>query len=339
MPVSSSRASTVVLAGLLSLLPVTILFWSYYVRERLPSVPGRVVTRFFAIGMVTVVPAVLLERFIFFSAQRFSPVAASAFFAESYSASSPRDLLIALVISFGIVALVEEGTRFVFLRFLFRKAPELDQVVDGLQVGVASGIGFAFVENTLYFLRLLERLDFDTLAVVFFLRFLISTFGHIVFGGMMGYQLAKATAEPLERRTRLWRAFLVPWVFHGLFDLFLSIQLSAYTIVLLLLPLFYLWSLYRHPQLHELFRLRGRLLRSPVLAHPRRRQVWRRMPVEPLLTIPWCPTCLTPLSPPAESDVPFHRGKRGGAECPGCGTKFTRPVPATPLPLTAVPSK
>lgn len=326
MPLASSSLSVAVLAALLSLLPVTILFWAYYLRERTPSVPGRVITRFFAVGMAAVVPALLVERFVFSSVQRFSPVAASLFFAESFPLETLRDLLLAVAVSFGLVALVEEGFRFLLLRSLLRRSAELDQVVDGLHVGVASGIGFAFVENTLYFLRLFERGDFDTLAVVFFLRFLVSTFGHVAFGGIMGVELAKAAADPLERRARVWRAFLVPWVLHGLFDLFLSVELSVYTVVLLQIPLVYLWTLYRSPKLHERFRLHGRFLLAPVGAERILPRVWRRSPIEPLPTIPWCPTCLTPLtltprSPAAVSPRAVHGRQR--RLCAVCGTVFT----------------
>lgn len=337
---SSSSFSVVVLAGLLSLLPVVVLFWAYYLRERAPSVPGRVVAKFFALGMVVVAPAVLIERLVFFSVQNFSPVATSALFAESYSLATVQELLLAITISFGVVALAEEAVRFVLLRFLVRQTPEVDQIVDGLQVGVASGIGFAFIENTLYFLRLLERLDFDTLAVVFFLRFLISTFGHISFGGIMGYNLARAMANPLERRGRLLRAFLLPWAIHGLFDLFLSIQLPGYTVILLLIPLFSLWTLYRHPRLSERFRLHGRLLRVPVGSHPHSRHPWRRAPVDPLPTIPWCPTCLTSLPhAPAHSATDLEDTHTTGTACLTCGTRFTRPLPPAAMPLTPAPSR
>lgn len=317
--------SLVVLAALLSLLPVVLLFWVYYLREREPSVPGRTVTRFFAAGMLTVVPAIFFESGAHALAGEVSPVVASAFFTEFFSVHGLKDLILAFFIAFGVVALVEEGFRFFLLRFLFRKSAELDQVVDGLQVGVASGIGFAFVENTLYFLRLLQHLDFDTLAVVFFLRFLISTFGHISFGGIMGIGLLRAMADPLERRSRLWGAFLVPWVLHGLFDVLLSIRLSAYTVLFLLLPLFYLWAVYQSPQSHERFRLHGRLLRSPVRGRPWLLFPWRRPPVEALPTIPWCPTCSAPLD-------------LASTLCPVCGTVFHRKTPPSALPFASPPS-
>ncbi len=316
--------SLVVLAALLSLLPVVLLFWIYYLREREPSVSSRVVTRFFAAGMFTVLPAIILESGAHAVTQEVSPILAGAFFTEFFAVRNVPELLLAFVVAFGVVALVEEGFRFLVLRFIFRRSAELDQVVDGLQVGVASGIGFAFVENTLYFLRLFQRLDFNTLAVVFFLRFLISTFGHISFGGVMGVELARATASPLDRRSRLWRAFLIPWVLHGLFDVLLSIRLSAYTVLFLLLPLFYLWTLYHSPQLHERFRLHGRMLRIPIHGRPWALLRWRRPPVEVLPTIPWCPTCLMPI---AQRD----------ARCATCGTVFHQKAPIEALPFSSLP--
>lgn len=304
--------SLVVLAALLSLLPVVLLFAAYYLREREPSIPARFVTRFFAAGMVTVLPAILIETGAHRLFSAVSPSLGGAFFVEFARVESAADLLLAGFIAFVVVALTEEGFRFLLLRYVFRQTPEVDQVVDGLQVGIASGIGFAFVENTLYFLRLFQRLDFDALAVVFFLRFLISTFGHIAFGGLMGVELARAMASPLERRRHLWRAFLLPWVVHGLFDVLLSIRLSAYTVLFLLLPLLSLWLTYRSPQSLEVFRLHGRMLRSPVRIRRPALLPWRRPPLEALPAIPWCPTCLTPRAEESR-------------QCLSCGTLFRLP--------------
>lgn len=318
----TENISVIIVAALLSLLPVVLLFWAYYLRERTPTVPGRVITRFFAAGMFTVLPALVLETGAHTVVGEVSPVLASAFFAEFFALNVARDLFLAFLVSFMVIALVEEGLRYLFLRLLFARSEEINQTVDGLQVGVASGIGFAFVENTLYFLRLLERLDFDTLAVVFFLRFLISTFGHIAFGGVMGLELTHALARPLERRSRLVRAFVLPWAMHGLFDFLLSVRLSAYTVLLLLIPLIGLWQLAHAPQLHEQFRIRGRFLKFPVRTSRRSFGLWRRPPLDLLPMVPWCPNCL-------DRRVPER------AACVSCGTPFTRAemAPASPAAL------
>ncbi len=313
-----------VLAGLLSLLPVVILFWVYYLKEGEPSVPGRVIFRFFASGMLAVLPAILLERGIYIASREVSPVAASAFFTEFFTLEHLTELGIAFVIAFGVVALVEEGVRYVLLRFLFWRTAEIDQIVDGLQVGMAAGLGFAFIENALYFLRLFQGFEFGTLAVVFFLRFLISTFGHITFGGIMGYELARAVAHPVGRSVHLRRAFWIPWVIHGLFDFLLSIRLSAYTVLFLLVPIAYLWFLYRMPQLHERFRLHGRILRAPIRGRPWVFPRWRRPSVDVLPVMPWCPVCLQPLPEVPASRSLLQRFGKFRLQCPSCGVTLSQ---------------
>lgn len=330
MVTNSDVIALTVLAGLLSLLPVVILFWVYYLKEGEPSVPGRVVLRFFAAGMFAVLPAILLERGVYAASQRISPVAASAFFTEFFTLERPTELLVAFLVAFGVVALVEEGVRYLFLRFLFRRAIEIDQIVDGVQVGMAAGLGFAFIENTLYFLRLFQGFEFQTLAVVFFLRFLISTFGHVAFGGIMGYELARAFSNPVGRSAHLWKAFWVPWVAHGLFDFLLSIRLSAYTVLFLLLPLLYLWFLYRTPQFHERFRLYGRVLRAPIRNGPRLFPRWRRPPVDVLPVMPWCPTCLQPLPEFIPPRSALRRLAGFSLRCPSCGITLYQKPGVTP---------
>lgn len=319
MTESSDVVALAVLAGLLSLLPVIILFWVYYLKEGEPSVPGRVVMRFFAAGMIAVPVALVLERGVYELTRVAAPTLAQAFFTDKFVLRHGKEILIAVVIAFGFVALIEEAVRYLILRFLVFRASELDQVVDGVQVGVAAGLGFAFFENTLYFLRLFQGLEFGTLAVVFFLRFFISTFGHLAFGGIMGYQLTRALVDPVNRRGHLARAFWLPWLCHGLFDVFLSVRLSAYTVIFLLLPLAGLWFVYRSPQFQQRFRLAGRMLRAPISARPVAPRAWRRPPLEVLPLMLWCPTCLAPLP-----RAPHGGSAEPRAHCLSCGTLFLR---------------
>ncbi len=111
-------------------------------------------------------------------------------------------------------------------------------------IGLAAGLGFATLENTIYFLNLIQQGNFDTLIFVFFLRFAISTLAHISFGGIMGALLARGLFSVYRPKRQLFQAFALPWLVHGLFDLLLSINLSMYAVILLLPPLFIMifWS-------------------------------------------------------------------------------------------------
>ena len=307
----SDSIAIIVIAALLSLLPVVILLWIYYVRERSPSVRGPTMTRFFALGMLSVAFAVVLERAIYALWRGVSPATSRVFFAEGIAAADLSALVTTAAVSFGVIAVVEEGVRYILMRVLFHRTQDFDQLIDGVQYGFALGLGFSFIENTLYFLQLFRSLDFDTLVVVFFLRFLISTVGHLSFGGVMGYFLAAARVFPSERRRYLQYAFFFPWLMHGLFDTLLAVQLSFYTVLLLLLPAYLFWSWFQDERMFELHVLRGRRLRFPVA--PTKRDIPSPRPhvVEVLPAMKSCPNCYVPLQETSK-------------QCPSCGLRLHR---------------
>jgi RsiW-degrading membrane proteinase PrsW (M82 family) len=309
-PFSDSIAITVI-AGLLSLLPVVALLWVYYVREQRPTVSGRTVARFFLLGMLSVGGSVLLERGVYEFWKWISPDTASAFFADTLSLTDLPSLVAAALVAFGIIALAEEGVRYLLMRRAFQRPSDFDQLIDGVQYGFALGLGFAFVENTLYFLQLFRGLDFDTLAIVFFLRFLISTIGHLSFGGVMGYFLAMAAIHPGECRVFLRRAFWIPWIMHGFFDTLLSVQLSFYTVLLLSIPLIIFWQWFQDDRMFELHMLRGRRLRFPVASKQPALVSPRPYVVEAIPSMTLCPNCTAPVG---DTD----------RQCRSCGLKLYR---------------
>ncbi len=211
-----------IIAGLLSLLPTVVLLWIYYVRERQPTISGSGIAKFFSIGLVSVGFSVVLEKSIYSLWKFLSPSSSQMFFTENISFGSITSILIAAGVSFVVVALIEEGVRFLLSGYMIRRVIELNQIIDGVQLGIAMGLGFAFLENTLYFLQLFKGYDFNTLVVVFFLRFLISTVGHLSFGGVMGYYLAMGEIYPIERKSFMIKALLLPWLMHGFFDFLLK---------------------------------------------------------------------------------------------------------------------
>jgi len=311
--VLSDMISIAIIAGLLSLLPVVALLWVYYVRERQPSVSGSSVSRFFALGVASVIVSVLLEKAIYMVWCIISSGTCHLFFPESSFEFSLFSVSISAVIAFAVIALVEEGSRYVFMRFLMKNTPDMDQVIDGVQFGIALGLGFAFLENTLYFLELFKGFEFDTLVIVFFLRFLISTVGHMSFGGFMGYYLARAQFNPADRKSLLRQAFVYPFLMHGLFDFLLSIQLSFYTVLLLVFPIVMFWVWWHDDQLFHVFVLNGKRLKFPVAARPESVPASNKHIVEILPSMHSCPNCYV-----AIDDVQ--------TKCKSCGVRFHRKI-------------
>jgi RsiW-degrading membrane proteinase PrsW (M82 family) len=305
----SDAISIVIIAALLSLLPVVILLWIYYVRQKQPSVSGTSVAKFFAMGIVCVGVSVLLEKGVYSLWGFLSPGTVDLFFSENIIIDSFFAILLAGLISFGVISLVEEGSKFFFMRFLVRRMTDIDQIIDGVQLGIALGLGFAFLENTLYFLKLFRSFEFDTLVIVFFLRFLISTVGHICFGGFMGYYLTRAKFHVTEKRAFSRKAFLYPFLMHGFFDFLLAIQLSFYNVILLSVPVLILWLWWHDERLFHIYVLNGKSLLSPLSSQEKKIYSTNKLAVEIIPSMKACPNCYVPI-------------KDGQEKCSACGAKF-----------------
>lgn len=232
--------SLAILAFLLSLLPAGLFLWLWYLRRHDRPVPIRAVLYGMVVGVAIVAPAFFFESRTHALWEYLSPTTAHNFDGALLPLQQPLDIILPAIGTFLVVALIEEGLRFAALFFWFRKSRAVDQIFDGLVIGLAAGLGFATLENTIYFLSLIREGSFDTLIFVFFLRFIISTLAHISFGGIMGAMIAKGIFSVYRPRRYLLHAFLVPWCIHGLFDLLLSINLSIYAVILLVPPLWVL---------------------------------------------------------------------------------------------------
>ncbi len=213
-----------IIAFLLSLLPAGLFMWLWYLRRHDRPVPVSAVIKAFVGGMVIVLPAFYLERLAPDVWANLSPGTAHYYDGALLPLQGVGELLLAAVGTFVVVATVEEGLRYLFLYFWLRFGRAVDQVFDGLVVGLAAGLGFATVENTIYFWNLFDSGQFDTLVFVFFLRFMISTLAHISFGGIMGALLTRGLFSIYRPGVLLLQAMLLPWFMHGLYDLLLGIN-------------------------------------------------------------------------------------------------------------------
>lgn len=234
-----------IIAFLLSLLPAGFFVWFWYLRRHEKALSAKVVAGAFLTGIALVLPAFWFEDLAGRLWSIFSPATVNYYASAPIPLQTWQDIALPALGTFLIVATVEEGLRYIALRSWMRFAKgSIDQIFDGLIIGVAVGVGFATLENTLYFLNLFREAHYETLVFVFFLRFLVSTLAHISFSGTMGVLLARNTFEFLSSKNYALIAFLVPWFIHGLFDWTLSIHFGMYSAFILLpalLVLFY-WS-------------------------------------------------------------------------------------------------
>lgn len=251
-----------IIAFLLALLPAGFFIWLWYLRRHSRSVPARTVALAFIGGLAIVLPAFWMEDLAERLWQVISPATAHFFAGAALPLMRVSDILLPAFGTFAIVAIIEEGMRYGLMRTWIKRSRVVDQVFDGLLIGVAVGLGFATLENTIYFLGLFRDGSFDTLVFVFFLRFIISTLAHISFSGLMGALIARGIFDLFNGRAFLISAFLIPWFLHGLYDLLLGINYGVYAVLVLLPPLLILIYWTNRRDFFVVHRKNGRFLAS-----------------------------------------------------------------------------
>lgn len=113
------------------------------------------------------------------------------------------------------VALVEEFSKFIFIRFVLYYNKNFNEPFDGIVYACMVGMGFATLENILYV--------FQYGAPTGFIRMFTAVPAHATFAVLMGYFLGKAKFTHRKEIYYSFVALLTPTVFHGAYDYFLFI--------------------------------------------------------------------------------------------------------------------
>jgi RsiW-degrading membrane proteinase PrsW (M82 family) len=116
-----------------------------------------------------------------------------------------------------VVALSEEGSKFLVLRWYAYPKRAFREPFDGIIYSVMIGMGFATVENIEY----VRQFGLETGVS----RFFLAIPAHAAFAVLMGYPVGQAKFA--TRGLAVWlmaRGLLVAVFFHGSFDLFLFLQ-------------------------------------------------------------------------------------------------------------------
>jgi len=118
--------------------------------------------------------------------------------------------------AFAVVALSEEGSKFLVLRFYAFPKRVFREPFDGVVYGVMIGMGFATVENIEY----VHKFGLETGVS----RFFLAIPAHAAFAVLMGYPVGRAKFSRGRRVWLLLWGLFVAVLFHGSFDFFLFVQ-------------------------------------------------------------------------------------------------------------------
>jgi protease PrsW len=202
----------------LSLAPVALLFWFFYVRDKYEKEPPALLVRLFAFGAFSVLPAIafslLLGRF---TALYLIPGTFNYLLIENY-----------LVIGF-----IEEMVKLYVVVAVAYGHPAYNEPYDGIIYAVTAALGFAAVENIMYVYQ-------GGLAVGV-ARMLLAVPAHALFGSFMGHYLSRSKFSSSGRSSGfMYLALIVPALLHGTYNSLLST--GRLELAVLVVPLsLYMW--------------------------------------------------------------------------------------------------
>ena len=158
----------------------------------------------FILGILTACLAFIFET-IFSSFSKIDAI----FFRYLFPNQNNVSLYAYLFVFIFLMAAIEEIIKFVFLR-QYLKINAVNQIVDGMKIGIWLGLGFVFIENVFYFLNFYFQITkIQSLLSVIVLRGIFSTLAHALYGAIMGYYLSLAKFNKIYQSYFLQRGYLI----------------------------------------------------------------------------------------------------------------------------------
>lgn len=151
----------------------------------------------FVLGMLSTIPAIVIQ----------------VVFTKSIERWIGEGILFTAVFAYLIVALGEEGSKFLAIRFFAFKRKAFDDPFDGIIYAVMVGMGFATLENIGY----VTQHGIATGIT----RMFLSVPAHATFAILMGYHIGLAKFDAVNRKKYFILAIFWPVLFHGTFDFFI----------------------------------------------------------------------------------------------------------------------
>lgn len=187
-----------------AIIPAIVLLGYIYHLDPIEKEPIPLLLLLVFSGMLSTIPAMIIEM-----------LGESSFGGMSLKLSSNVTLNATAVETFLIIAITEEGCKFLFLHHQTWHNPNFDYEFDGIVYAACVGLGFAIAENIGY----VWQFGLGTA----FVRAFTAIPGHCVFAIFMGYFYGIAKRYATEGHA-LGTAFLtalaigVPVFLHGLYD-------------------------------------------------------------------------------------------------------------------------
>jgi RsiW-degrading membrane proteinase PrsW (M82 family) len=185
---------------LMAVAPVFVIILYIYLKDKYEKEPFKLLAKNFFLGatlsvLITILLGTLLGQLI--------------------PTDDDGSIVQMLVKAFIVVALVEEFSKYIIVRYFAQKHRAFNEPFDGIVYAVMVSMGFAALENIIY----VYQYGFQTGIT----RAFTAVPAHATFGILMGYFMGKAKFSS-QRFTLNMLGLAVATLFHGAYDFFLFIN-------------------------------------------------------------------------------------------------------------------
>ncbi|GGW70427.1 RsiW-degrading membrane proteinase PrsW (M82 family) [Winogradskyella epiphytica] len=180
--------------------PVLAILIYIYVQDKYEKEPKRLLISSFLFGGII---SIFIVFALYFFTGRLIPV------------TDPFSIWQQFIQAFIVVALAEEFSKYVIVKYYAQPKKEFNEPYDGIIYAVMVSMGFACTENIMYVL--------DGGYEIAILRAFTAVPAHATFGILMGYFMGKAKFSKNRTFLNLTGLFFAV-LFHGAYDFFLFIH-------------------------------------------------------------------------------------------------------------------
>lgn len=185
---------------LLAVFPALVLITYIYYKDSHDKEPVGLLIQLFLLGVGSIIPAIIIEAI--------GEAIINIFFYDG-------TLIYNFVYSFFVIALAEEGFKFLFTYVRTWNCRDFNHKFDGIVYAMLVSLGFATLENILYV--------FQGGLSTAIMRALLSVPSHAIDAVFMGYYygLAKydeSSGKTASKNTHLALSLIIPVLLHGFYD-------------------------------------------------------------------------------------------------------------------------
>lgn len=214
-----------------------VIFWVWFFRrlDKAEPEPRGLLFKVFRYGFLAMLLAAALELYF---ENSFGPGGTQQYLAAKVFFSN--DIFVLTLLSFFLAGPIEELVKYLVLKRLIFRNTEFNQIADGVIYAVTLALGFAFIENTSYFIDIYKELPLNDFLFVAAMRGTATTLLHLVATGICGLYLGRAKFATHNRRWLMLKGLLLASVIHGTYNLmvFFPMGISVNLLMVFFLVIF-----------------------------------------------------------------------------------------------------